>query len=113
MHQHTTFYRSCLKALKDKPGSIPHLVSKITPGLQSVWSKIDIISRRGAGSYGKTEGISAIFLYGVGRIHDIPPHLAHLLALFVTNQPMEVYGMEGNITCIFQAHHNHTGNPKK
>ena len=47
------------------------------------------------------------------RVEHVAPDLAHLLALLVADQPVQVDGAEGNIARILHAHHNHPGHPEE
>ena len=47
------------------------------------------------------------------RVDDIPLGLAHLVAFFITNQAVQINIFEGDFSGIFDAHHNHAGDPEE
>ncbi|GAH98947.1 unnamed protein product, partial [marine sediment metagenome] len=81
--------------------------------LQSPLAQVYIIPGGATDDQGEARSINTVFTYSLSGVNDISPQLTHFLSIFVSKQAMEVNGMEGNFTSIFQPHHDHSSDPEE
>ncbi len=98
---------------EDKPGRIPELVGKVATPLKLPRAQPGIITRGASGGQGKSKGIGAVLLHRLNGVNHVPLRLAHLLALLITNETVEVDLAEGNLAGVLQPHHDHPGHPEE
>ncbi len=96
-----------------EPRYIPQLVRKISESSNFFFGKFYIIAWSGADQQRKARGISSIFFNHVQRVNNVSQRFTHLSPLFISDQPMQIYGFKWNISNGIRGHENHARNPKK
>jgi hypothetical protein len=102
-----------VKVHKGETARIPEFVDEVSVPLDPLLGEANVSSLGGEGSQGKAEGIGAVAVHDDERIDDVPPRLTHLLPFCIPDEGMNVHFPERHRPHDVEAHHHHTGNPKK
>ena len=102
-----------LKVHERKAGRVPYLVDKVSISLDPLLGHLDVPPLRGKGGEGESYRVGPIFIYHFKRIYAVPLRLAHLLALLIAYQGMQVNIRKGDISHDIESHHHHAGHPEE
>ncbi len=96
-----------------EPGRVPELVDEVAVTLHPVDGHAHVSALGGEGGQGEAEGVGAVLFHHGERIDDVALGLAHLLAVLVPDQGVDVHVVEGNLLHEVDAHHHHPGHPEE
>ena len=97
----------------DIAGGVPELVGEVAAGPNLGLAEAAVVAGGGADGEGKAEGVGAVLVDDFEGIEDVALDLAHLLAVFVLDEAVEIDGVEGYIAHVLDAEHDHAGDPEE
>ena len=102
-----------VQAGKNEARGVPQLIGEVAAGLKLGLAQPQVVARRRTHGQGKAQGVGAVLLHQHQGVQDVALGLAHLGPLSISNQTVEIYGVEGLASRVLQAHHNHPGHPEE
>ncbi len=97
-----------------EPGGVPDLVGEVAGRLDPVLADRHVRAGVGAAGQGEADGVGAVGVHPVQRVHRVGVGLGHLLAVLVADQAGERDGVEGrDAVHRVQAEHHHPGDPEE
>ena len=107
------FYTFIIGHRLDETGDVPEFVTEVAAGDDGLFGEGLVHAGGATPEDAETEGVGAIFGNEIHRIDDVAFTLAHLLAVGVEDETVEVDLLKRNFARNVKPHHNHTGNPGK
>ena len=96
-----------------EPRGIPQLGAEIAIAFDPALRHLHVVPLDGERGQGKTQGVGAVGVDQPQRVDDVALGLGHLLALLVTDQCMDIDGVERHAAHEVQPHHHHPGDPEE
>ena len=94
-------------------GGVPELVGEVAAGSDLGLAESAVVAGGGADGEGEAEGVGAVFVDDIEGVEDVALDLAHLLAVLVLDEAVEVDGVEGDVVHVLDSHHDHAGDPEE
>ncbi len=98
---------------QSEAGCVPDLVGKVAIAFDAFFCQFEIPAGRCHRGERKAQGIGAELIHHMQGINDVAFGLAHLLALSVPHERMDVDIAEGYVVHKSEAEHDHAGDPKE
>ena len=92
---------------------VPQLVDEVPVALHPLFGQLDVAPLGGESRQGEAERVGAVALDDLQGVDDVAVGLAHLLALVVAHQGVDVDVPEGHVAHELQAHHHHARHPEE
>ncbi len=105
--------RSTLDRVQDQAPCIPQLVGKIAVSLHPLQAQVEILAGRGSGQQRKAQRIGAECVHHFKRVDHIAKRLAHLAAVLIAHQAVEIDFRKRHLARQGQAGDNHPGHPEE
>ena len=87
----------------DKTGCVPYLVGKVPAGLHTLPVETHVVAGCVTGHQRQTQRICAVFVDHFQRIDTVAQGFTHLSSLAVTNQTVDQYGVERDLSGLLQS----------
>ena len=97
----------------DIAGGVPELVGEVAAGPNLGLAETAVVAGGGADGEGEAEGVGAVLVDDFEGIEYVALHLTHLLAVFVLDEAVEIYSVEGYVAHVLDAEHDHAGDPEE
>ena len=94
-------------------GGIPDLVDEVLVALDPLLGHADVAALGGEGGQREPEGVGAELVDHLQGVDDVALGLAHLVAVHVAHQRVQVDILEGHVLHDVEAHHHHAGHPEE
>ncbi len=101
------------QAVGDEAGGVPDFVGEVAVAGYFFQRQVEIVARRTAGQQGEAQSIRAVFLHHIQRIGHIALGFAHLLAVAIFHQSMQIDGVEGDVVGEKRRRHDHACHPEE
>ena len=79
----------------------------------AVFREFEVVARLRANDERETCRICSVFIDHIERVDDVAQALAHLAALPVAYEPVEIHLLEGDLPCVEPRHQYHARDPEK
>ena len=96
-----------------EPAGVPELVAEISAFDDLLFVEFDVLPLRRDAEESEADAIRAVFGDEVKRVRGIAKALGHFAPLLVADDACEIDILEGNLPCVFEARHDHAGDPEK
>jgi len=97
----------------DEARRVPDLVAERTVTLDPFFGEYDVPPLRGQHGKGEAERVGSVLIHHDQGINDVPFRFAHLGALLVPDEGVDVHVAERHVAHELQAHHYHARDPEK
>ncbi len=94
-------------------GGVPQLGAEVPIAFDPLHIQLQNAPKGGHRGRREAQGVGAVFVDDVQRVHDVAGGFRHLLALGVADEAVQVDGIEGDVVDDSQLHHHHPGDPEE